>query len=106
MSQWTSVLDLIARYLREDHIPYVELNGRTVIKLRNDIVLQFNKGETRQRVSNCFMKNYIFFFGNTDIILKKKNPFFCVYTFIQKYILGIEVGPLSVLLTTQEHTKL
>lgn len=65
-------MDLIARYLREDDIPYVELNGRTVIKLRNDIVLQFNKEGTRQKVSTYFMNVYI----------KKKIKQFLTFYFI------------------------
>lgn len=51
VSQWTSVLDILARFLTREKYPFVELTGKTPIKLRNDIVVNFNNSATPQRVS-------------------------------------------------------
>lgn len=50
VSQWTSMLNIISKYLREDSIKYIELTGKTPINLRNAIVQSFN-GKGRERVS-------------------------------------------------------
>lgn len=50
VSQWTAMLNIIARFLREDGIRYTELTGQTQIKLRNGIVDSFNSSG-RERVS-------------------------------------------------------
>lgn len=54
VSQWTSVLDIIARHLQRERIYFVELNGKTPIKIRNDIVVSFNKPNSRERVRKIF----------------------------------------------------
>lgn len=54
VSQWTSVLDVFARYLRKERICFVEFTGKTPIKIRNDIVVSFNKPNSRERVNRTF----------------------------------------------------
>lgn len=49
VSQWTSVLDILKNFLR--HIKTIELNGKTPIKNRNDIVVNFNNPNKSERVS-------------------------------------------------------
>lgn len=51
VSQWTSVLSILANHLNREHFNFVELTGKTPIKLRNDIVVNFNNPKTPQRVS-------------------------------------------------------
>lgn len=57
VSQWTSVLGIIADHLTRQRIEFVELTGKTPIKSRNDIVCSFNKPNTSERVrlAVCFM---------------------------------------------------
>lgn len=51
VSQWTSVLNIVADHLQRESIDFVELTGKTPIKLRNDIVVNFNQSRTsRERV--------------------------------------------------------
>lgn len=50
VSQWTSVLNILANFLNRNKFNFVELNGKTAIKLRNDIVVNFNKPTSPQRV--------------------------------------------------------
>lgn len=50
VSQWTSVLNIVADQLRRKGIHFVELNGKTPIKTRNDIVVSFNQPHTCERV--------------------------------------------------------
>lgn len=57
VSQWTSVLDIVAAFLHREKVHYVELNGKTPIKSRNDIVVSFNKPNTSERVN--ILKNEI-----------------------------------------------
>lgn len=50
VSQWTSVLGIIADHLNRERIEFVELTGKTPIKSRNDIVCSFNQPHTSERV--------------------------------------------------------
>uniref|UniRef100_A0A182JQY3 Transcription termination factor 2 n=1 Tax=Anopheles christyi TaxID=43041 RepID=A0A182JQY3_9DIPT len=43
VSQWTSMLDILASHLSERNVPYVSLTGKVPVKFRNDIVVEFNK---------------------------------------------------------------
>uniref|UniRef100_A0A182HHP9 Transcription termination factor 2 n=1 Tax=Anopheles arabiensis TaxID=7173 RepID=A0A182HHP9_ANOAR len=43
VSQWTSMLDILATHLSERNVPFVSLTGKVQVKFRNDIVLDFNK---------------------------------------------------------------
>lgn len=57
VSQWTSMLNILAKFLDRKKFNFVELTGKTAIKLRNDIVVNFNKPTTQQRVrANCATK--------------------------------------------------
>ncbi|XP_050095390.1 transcription termination factor 2 isoform X1 [Anopheles aquasalis] len=50
VSQWTSVLDIIATHLSARNIAHVSLTGKVPVKLRNDIVLDFNKPSTKSKI--------------------------------------------------------
>ncbi|XP_055533657.1 transcription termination factor 2 [Wyeomyia smithii] len=43
VSQWSSVLDIVAHHLSEKGVRFVSLTGKVPVKFRNDIVLEFNK---------------------------------------------------------------
>ncbi|KFB46798.1 AGAP011966-PA-like protein [Anopheles sinensis] len=43
VSQWTSMLEILGQQLTRRHIGYVSLTGKVPVKLRNDIVVDFNK---------------------------------------------------------------
>lgn len=50
VSQWTSMLEIIATFFYEERIGFCELTGKTKINDRNDIVESFNtKSHTRVR---------------------------------------------------------
>lgn len=51
VSQWTSVLNIVRKFLQDAHVHCVELNGKTPIKFRNDIVVNFNNPNTPEKVS-------------------------------------------------------
>lgn len=50
VSQWTSMLDICANYLRNKRILFTELNGKTPIKSRNDLVQEFNNPDKPKRI--------------------------------------------------------
>ncbi|KXJ73840.1 hypothetical protein RP20_CCG014912 [Aedes albopictus] len=43
VSQWSSVLDIVAHHLSSKRVRYVSLTGKVPVKFRNDIVTDFNK---------------------------------------------------------------
>ncbi|EAT42091.1 AAEL006331-PA [Aedes aegypti] len=43
VSQWSSVLDIVAHHLSSKRVKYVSLTGKVAVKFRNDIVTEFNK---------------------------------------------------------------
>lgn len=51
VSQWTTFLNIVADFLHREKVHYVELNGKTPIKDRNNIVVSFNNPNSRERVS-------------------------------------------------------
>ncbi|XP_040168213.1 transcription termination factor 2 isoform X1 [Anopheles arabiensis] len=50
VSQWTSMLDILATHLSERNVPFVSLTGKVQVKFRNDIVLDFNKPSGKSKV--------------------------------------------------------
>lgn len=54
VSQWTTFLSIVAEFLHREKVHYVELNGKTPIKDRNNIVVSFNKPESPERVCLIF----------------------------------------------------
>lgn len=50
VSQWTSYLDLIREMLKLEGVQYCELNGKIPVKNRNDIVVNFNKKTSQEKV--------------------------------------------------------
>lgn len=50
ISQWTSVLNIVGDHLKSKDLKFVELTGKTPIKLRNDIVVSFNQSHKSERV--------------------------------------------------------
>jgi len=50
VSQWVSYLNIVKGMLEVDGIGYCELNGKVPIKFRNDIVVNFNKPDSNERV--------------------------------------------------------
>ena len=55
VSQWTSMLDILATHLSERNVPFVSLTGKVQVKFRNDIVLDFNKPSGKSKVSGTFL---------------------------------------------------
>lgn len=43
VSQWTSVLNIFGKHLRAANVHFTELTGQVAVKLRNNIVVDFNK---------------------------------------------------------------
>lgn len=43
VSEWTSVLELFENYLEEERIEFVTLSGKSSLKSRDNIIIQFNK---------------------------------------------------------------
>lgn len=50
VSQWTGVLDIVKGMLEVSGVGYCELNGKVPVQKRNDIVVNFNKADTRERI--------------------------------------------------------
>lgn len=50
VSQWVSFLDIVRGMLEIEGIRYCELTGRIPVKKRNDIVVEFNRKESKVRV--------------------------------------------------------
>lgn len=50
VSQWTSYLSIIRGMLEVEGVPYCELNGTVLVKNRNDIVVNFNKKSSPEKV--------------------------------------------------------
>ncbi|XP_058118533.1 transcription termination factor 2 [Anopheles ziemanni] len=50
VSQWTSMLEILGQQLTRRHIHYVSLTGKVPVKLRNDIVVEFNKPTGKAKI--------------------------------------------------------
>ncbi|XP_053680813.1 transcription termination factor 2 [Anopheles nili] len=50
VSQWTSMLEILGSHLSNRSIPYVSLTGKVQVKLRNDIVVEFNKPSGKSKI--------------------------------------------------------
>lgn len=50
VSQWTSTLDLLSKYLNQDRVCFTELTGKTAIAARMDIVKKFNLPNDQNKV--------------------------------------------------------
>ncbi|XP_055621478.1 transcription termination factor 2 [Toxorhynchites rutilus septentrionalis] len=50
VSQWSSVLDIVADHLTAKRIRHVSLTGKVPVKFRNDIVVEFNKQGTGPKI--------------------------------------------------------
>jgi transcription termination factor 2 len=50
VSQWVTYLNIIKAMLEVENIAYCELNGSVPVKYRNDIVVEFNRPKSRQKV--------------------------------------------------------
>uniref|UniRef100_A0A182J602 Transcription termination factor 2 n=1 Tax=Anopheles atroparvus TaxID=41427 RepID=A0A182J602_ANOAO len=50
VSQWTSMLEILGRHLSQRNIGYVSLTGKVPVKLRNDIVVDFNKPSGKSKI--------------------------------------------------------
>uniref|UniRef100_A0A182RKF7 Transcription termination factor 2 n=1 Tax=Anopheles funestus TaxID=62324 RepID=A0A182RKF7_ANOFN len=54
VSQWTSMLEILGSHLSARNVPHVSLTGKVPVKLRNDIVVAFNKpsGKSKELLSH------------------------------------------------------
>lgn len=50
VSQFTSVLNVLGKFLEQEHIKYCKLTGSVLVKFRNDIVVDFNNSSSRTKV--------------------------------------------------------
>ncbi|XP_050080079.1 transcription termination factor 2 isoform X1 [Anopheles maculipalpis] len=50
VSQWTSMLDILGTHLAARNVAFVSLTGKVPVKLRNDIVLAFNKPSGKAKI--------------------------------------------------------
>lgn len=55
VSQWTSVLNLFKDHLRGKNISFVSITGEVAVKLRNDIVMNFNNANSSVQVNTDFL---------------------------------------------------
>lgn len=51
VSQWVSFLNIVATFLHRERVSCATLSGRTPIKDRNNIVVNFNNPHSPERVS-------------------------------------------------------
>ncbi|XP_053689376.1 transcription termination factor 2 [Sabethes cyaneus] len=50
VSQWSSVLDIVAQHLSTKGVRFVSLTGKVPVKFRNDIVVEFNKQDSGPKI--------------------------------------------------------